>query len=84
MEVDFVVTQPGGNAIAIECKWQADKFLPNGLLAFRRQYPRGSNYVIAGDVDRPYTRTFDGIQVQFMGIIDVGKHVAADVANVKA
>ena len=81
LEVDFVITRPGHNTVAIECKWQADRFLPNGLLAFRRQYPLGSNYVVAGDVDRPYTRSFDGFQTQFVGPQDIGECAAKDAVS---
>ena len=44
--------------IALECKWQAASFDPSALLAFRRGYPQGENYVVAPDVERAYTRTY--------------------------
>jgi len=38
---------PGRDAhpLAIECKWSAGEFDGGNLLAFRRQYPEGENFV---------------------------------------
>ena len=54
--------------IAIECKWSASGFSPRALLAFRRQYPDGENFVVAHDVDRSFTNKYNGIQVQFVNL----------------
>jgi predicted AAA+ superfamily ATPase len=64
-EVDFVLVQRHSHPTAIECKWSADNFDPAGVLAFRRQYPDGENYVAAHDVDRGFVRAFQGIRVRF-------------------
>lgn len=68
LEMDFVLPTRGGFPIAIECEWSAGGFDPRNLRAFRRQYPKGENWLVAGDVDRPYRRTVDDIQVDFIGI----------------
>jgi hypothetical protein len=65
-EIDFVVAGRGREPIAVECKWKADTFHPSGLLAFRRRYERGANYVVASDVVRPWTRTYEGVDVRFV------------------
>jgi hypothetical protein len=71
-EVDFVLELRGRNEpIALECKWQASSFDPSALLAFRRGYPQGENYVVAPDIDRAYTRTYTGIRVRFVSLEDL-------------
>jgi predicted AAA+ superfamily ATPase len=64
-EVDFVLSKRRREPVAIECKWSADGFEPRNLLAFRRQYPKGENYVVAHDVDRGFVRQYNGITVRF-------------------
>lgn len=65
-EIDFVLTRYRQMPIAIECKWAAEGFSPRQLLAFRRQYPDGVNYVVAKDVDRSYTEAYNGVSVKFV------------------
>ncbi len=68
-EVDFVLPLRGPRGpIALECKWQAASFDPSALLAFRHNYPRGESYVVAPDVERPYTRTYRDARVQFVSL----------------
>ena len=67
-EVDFVLTHARNIPIAIECKWTASGFSPRALLAFRRQYPEGKNFVVAHDVDRAFTSNYNGIQVKFVNL----------------
>ncbi len=75
-EVDFVVPTRGGAPVAIECKWSAGAFEPRNLQAFRYQYPEGENWVIATDVDRPYRRTVDDLQVDFMDLEQMAQRLA--------
>lgn len=65
-EVDLVLVGRGRNPTAVECKWKADAFEPSSLLAFRRRYPQGENYVVSSDVSRAWSRTFNGVQVHFV------------------
>ena len=67
-EVDFVLTRKRDVPVAIECKWTAAGFSPRQLLAFRRQYPDGKNFVVAHDVDTPFTREHNGIVVKFVNL----------------
>jgi len=67
-EVDFVLTRKRDIPIAIECKWTAAGFSPRQLLAFRRQYLDGKNFVVAHDVDNPFTREYNGIVVKFVNL----------------
>lgn len=64
-EVDFVLQPRGLDPIAIECKWSADELDLRNLLAFRRQYPSGANWVVAPDVDRAFTRRRDGVEIRY-------------------
>lgn len=67
-EVDFVLDRRGQAPLAIECKWSADAFDPVGLRAFRLRYPAGDNLVVAGDVERGFTRTLANLTVRFEGL----------------
>ena len=68
LEVDFVLTRARNLPVAIECKWSASGFSPRALLAFRRQYPEGENFVVANDVDHAFTSNYNGIQVKFVNL----------------
>lgn len=67
-EVDFVLKKRGKDPIAIECKWNSDHFDSRGLEAFRRQYPKGENYLVANDVDITLTKKFGEIEVDFVSL----------------
>jgi len=66
--VDFVLARARHIPVAIECKWVASGFSPRALLAFRRQYPDGENFVVAHDVARAFTTKYTGIQVKFVNL----------------
>lgn len=72
-EIDFVYLKRGAPPMAIECKWSADAFDPRNLLAFRRRYSTGDNYVVAHDVDRAYVRRFSGHAVEFLPLTSLPK-----------
>lgn len=55
-EVDFILARRGQPPVAIECKWSASDFDATNLKAFRRAHPKGANFLVAQDVDRPYVR----------------------------
>ena len=67
-ELDFVIRRRGEAPDAIECKWSAAEFDPKNLLAFRRQYPQGKNWVVATDVERSFTRQVKGVEVCYVGL----------------
>ena len=64
-EVDFVLAGRRKSPIVIDCKWSSDKFESSGLEAFRRQHPDGENFVLAADIDRPFTRKYGPLKVRF-------------------
>ena len=67
-EIDFVL--PGGRGVvdAIECKWDASRFDPKNLQAFRALHPAGKNLVVATNVTKPHTREVGGLTVSFTGL----------------
>ena len=67
-EVDFVLVRRRTTPLAIECKWKAETFDPRALLAFRRQYPEGENFVVAHDVDRAFRRNYNDIEIRFVSL----------------
>ena len=66
-EVDFVAPRRGREGpVAIEAKWSAATFEPAALAAFKRLYPDGPSFVVAADVDLPFSRSYDGLEVEFV------------------
>lgn len=70
-EVDFVLTGRKRMPTAIECKWSASEFDATNIIAFRKLYPHGGNFVVAVDVDRPFSRTYNDIVIKFAGLADL-------------
>jgi len=67
-EVDFIFVQRGGNPVAIECKWSAAEVDASGLIAFRRQYPRGESFIVAHDAKQSYIHRYSGISARIVGL----------------
>lgn len=67
-EIDFVIIHREHEPTAIEAKWKAGDFDPKNLYAFRRRYPQGTNYVVSSDVERIFSRKYNGIKVIFTGL----------------
>ena len=70
-EVDFILAPTKQSSLTIECKWSASDFDSANLRAFRRPYPRGDNLVVANDVERSFTRSYDGLSVRFVSLSDL-------------
>ena len=64
-EVDFIMAERRSDPVALECKWSSRDFDAGNLQAFRRQHPKGENFVIAHDVERSFQRKYDQITVRF-------------------
>ncbi len=78
-EVDFVLPRRGERGpIAIECKWKADSFDPGAIKKFRHAYPDGPNYVVAQDVERPFTRRQDELEISYMPLSGTIEALAAE------
>ena len=67
-EVDFVIPCDRNAVNAIECKWDAGRFDPTNLRVFRTLHPEGTNFVVAPNVKKSYTREVGGLTVTFTGI----------------
>ena len=53
-EVDFVVRRSGGRLDTYECKIDPDAASPAAVIAFRRRYPLGRDYVVVPVARRAY------------------------------
>ncbi len=67
-EIDLVLGGAEGRPVAVECKWKADAFDPSSLLAFRRRYPAGPNFVVASDISRSWTRKYGDVAVKSVSL----------------
>jgi len=67
-EIDFILSRPGKPPMVLECKWSANHYDPLGLMAFRRRYKEGNNYVICADVDKSYGRQYNGVNALFINL----------------
>lgn len=75
-EVDFILAKSQDEPVAIECKWSAAEFDAANIKAFRMRYPKGANYVVAADVDRPFSRTYGDIHLRFVSLAGLIKAIA--------
>jgi predicted AAA+ superfamily ATPase len=80
-EVDFILRGSRGTPRAIECKWKAAAFDGGNLALFRNKYPRGDNFVVASDVDRPYTQVVRGVKVRFLGLRDLATELESPASR---
>jgi len=69
-EVDFIYFKGRDKKqpIAIECKWKDNKFKANNILAFRKKYPRGENYVVAHNIMETYQKKYNDVTVTFISV----------------
>ena len=74
-EIDFVLAKRGQAPIVVECKWSAADPSLRNVGVFRRHYPEGGNFIVAADVDGPFTRDYKGLQVRFIGLKDLATEV---------
>lgn len=70
-EVDFVLARRREPPMAVECKWSVSDFDAGNVKAFRRQYPRGRNIVVAHDVERSFAQRYGDLSIRFMGLSEL-------------
>lgn len=76
-EIDFVFLPRRHQApIAIECKWAVKEFDAANLQAFRTQYPKGKNLIVAQDVTESFSKRYKNIEVLFVNLQDLISHLA--------
>ena len=59
----------------MHCKWTTTDFDPANLKIFRKQYPKGLNFVVVSDVKRSYSRSYDEVIVKFLNLEDLFKEI---------
>ena len=64
-EVDFVVRRGEGRLDTLECKIDPDEARPGSVIAFRRRYPLGRDYIVVPVVKQGYG-TCSGLQTDPM------------------
>jgi len=70
-------SRPGAAPIAIECKWSAlGSDQPTHLGRFRAFHPEGETWIVAADVDRPFSRDQDGFRVDYIGIDELARRLS--------
>lgn len=70
-EVDFVLINGRAEPTAIECKWASSEFDPANIMAFRRQYPHGDNFMVAADTKKAFSRKYDNLHMRFLNLKDL-------------
>ena len=77
MPDDFVITARNDAPTLVECKWRAGGFEPRNMLAFRRHYSEGANYVVTADTERSYVRDYGGVSVWFLNLPELMQRLRA-------
>ncbi len=68
-EIDFVyLKNRNSGPTTIECKWSVNNFSFKALAKFREHYPEGENFVVAADVDRPFSKSSGGITIKCVNL----------------
>lgn len=72
-EIDFIYFKNRNqrNPIAIECKWHTDQFDPSNLIIFRKQYPKGENYVVGHNIQKKFQKKYGSLIVNLVNIKDL-------------
>ena len=75
-EIDFVLADREKSPIAIECKWSGSDIDPTGLKAFRKIYSKGENYIVASNIERSYTKHYDGLKAKFVSLQELTEKIS--------
>ncbi len=75
-EVDFISAERRAEPSAIECKWSASEFDAANIKAFRKRYPEGKNFVVASDIERTFSGSYDGVRVRFVSLQSLIKELS--------
>lgn len=73
-EIDFVLPSSRNRVDTIECKIDPDHFNEKNLMAFRKLYPQGINWLVSPKIDRPYARRFNKTEVHFISTRRILEH----------
>lgn len=74
-EIDFIYLKGRDHSkpIAIECKWDVNRFDAKNLIIFRKRYPAGENFVVGHGVKEAYQKRYDGLIVTFVGAEELAR-----------
>lgn len=67
-EIDFVLVPWGKSPITVECKWSANNMETRNLIAFRKAYSEGENWLVLPNVERPFKRHHDRLEWDCIGL----------------
>jgi hypothetical protein len=67
-EVDLVLARRWQAPLAVECKWSTNDMKLVNLKAFAHQYPKAEIRVEAQDVERPFQKRSDSLNVTYCGL----------------
>ncbi len=70
-EIDFIMADRQSEPIVVECKWKASEFNVSSIKAFRRQYPKGNNFVVSSDVKKAFSQRYDDIHMRYVSLEDL-------------
>jgi uncharacterized protein len=76
-EIDFVLYNKYNNShTVIECKFSIssedfDKSITKNIKAFRKEYPQGTNFIVAHDIDKSFQREHSDIILNFVNTKDL-------------
>ncbi len=78
-EVDFIIPHRSreNKVTAIECKFSIDademnfKNIVKNLQVFRELYPEGENYVVAYQIEKSFTKHYQGLVIEFVTLSDL-------------
>lgn len=76
-EIDFVIYNKHDDShTVIECKFSIskediDKSITKNINAFRKDYPKGKNFIVANDINQPFQRQSNDLTLNFVGIKDL-------------
>lgn len=69
-EVDFVLTLNRDEVLVIECKWKENQFEEDGISSFRKNYPKGPNWVVTSN-SKTRTVDYQKKKINFVNIDDL-------------
>lgn len=76
-EIDFVMAKRQSEPVVIECKWESAEFDGSNIKSFRRQYPKGNNFVVSSDIIKSFSRSYDNVKVRFVSLKELIKAILA-------
>jgi len=74
-EIDFIIQKRKGNLLALECKWSSKNIDLRSLSTYVKHYPNSDIYIVANDVKRAYSQSYQSTKIHYIGLSDIEKIV---------